>query len=52
MKIIKHITVKASYYDTRAQSYDEFNELHSREINKLLEKILKKHHIKNVLDLT
>lgn len=52
MKTIKHTTAKASYYNTRAECYDEFNENNSRAINALLEKILKEHHVATVLDLT
>ena len=51
MKTLKHTTAKASYYDTRAELYDEFNENNSRAINALLEKILKEHHVATVLDL-
>ena len=52
MKPVKHTTAKASYYNTRAECYDEFNENNSRAINALLEKILKEHHVSIVLDLT
>ncbi|BAG39994.1 class I SAM-dependent methyltransferase [Orientia tsutsugamushi] len=52
MKTLKHTTAKASYYNTRAECYDEFNENNSRAINALLEKILKEHHVATVLDLT
>lgn len=52
MKTLKHTTAKASYYDTRAECYDEFNENNSRAINALLEKILKEHQVATVLDLT
>ena len=52
MKTIKHTTAKASYYNTRAECYDEFNENNSKAINALLEKILKEHHVATVLDLT
>lgn len=52
MKILKHTTAKASYYNTRAECYDEFNENNSRAINALLEKILKEHQVATVLDLT
>lgn len=52
MKTIKHTTAKASYYNTRAECYDEFNENNSRAINALLEKILKEHQVATVLDLT
>ncbi|WPY00713.1 SAM-dependent methyltransferase N-terminal domain protein [Candidatus Trichorickettsia mobilis] len=52
MKRLTHTTAKASYYNTRAQRYDEFNENNSKAINALLEKILKEHHVSTVLDLT
>lgn len=52
MKTLKHTTAKASYYKTRAECYDEFNENNSRVINALLEKILKEHNVSTVLDLT
>ncbi len=52
MKTIKHTTAKASYYNTRAECYDEFNEDNFRAINALLEKILKEHHVATILDLT
>ena len=52
MKTLKHTTAKASYYNTRAERYDEFNENNSRAINALLEKILKEHHVATVIDLT
>ena len=45
MKTLKHTTAKASYYDTRAELYDEFNENNSRAINALLENILKEHYV-------
>jgi ubiquinone/menaquinone biosynthesis C-methylase UbiE len=52
MKTLKHTTAKASYYNTRAECYDEFNENNSRAINALLEKILKEHQVASVFDLT
>ena len=52
MKTLKHTTAKASYYNTRAEHYDEFNENNSKAINMLLGKILKEHHVVTVLDLT
>ena len=52
MKTLKHTTAKASYYNTRAECYDEFNENNSRAINALLEKVLKEHQVATVLDLT
>jgi hypothetical protein len=41
MRTLEHTSAKASYYDTRAECYDEMNEKNSRTINALLEKILK-----------
>jgi ubiquinone/menaquinone biosynthesis C-methylase UbiE len=52
MKPAKHITAKASHYNTSAQSYDEFNEYNSKATNAILEKILKAHNVSTVLDLT
>ena len=52
MEILKHKTAHASYYDTRAEHYDEFNENNSRGINSLLEKILKEQNASSILDLT
>jgi 2-polyprenyl-3-methyl-5-hydroxy-6-metoxy-1,4-benzoquinol methylase len=52
MKTLEHTSAKASYYDTRAEYYDELNEKNSRTINALLEKILKEHQVFSVLDLT
>lgn len=52
MKILSHFTAKPSYYNTRAPYYDGLNQIHSRAINEVLEKILKEHRISTVLDLT
>ncbi len=52
MKPVNHTTAKASYYNTRAQHYDDFNENSSKTINSYLEKILEKYKAKTVLDLT
>ena len=52
MKTLKHTTAKASYYNTRAECYDELNENNSKAINALLENILKEHNTTTVLDLT
>jgi SAM-dependent methyltransferase len=52
MNPIEHTTAPASYYDTRADSYDAFNQEHSKSINALLEKILKEHAVSSILDLT
>lgn len=47
-----HETAKDSYYDSRADQYDALNEEHSRGINALLERILKEHQVKTIVDLT
>lgn len=52
MKTLKHTSANASYYNTRAERYDELNENNSKPVNALLEKILKAHHVASVLDLT
>lgn len=52
MKPTKHTSAKASHYNSAAKSYDAFNEKNSQIINKTIERILKKHKIKTVLDLT
>lgn len=52
MTQIKHRTAKASYYNTRAAFYDDINQDNSKSINALLEKILKKHNVARVIDLT
>ena len=49
---IKHTSASALHYDQQAKHYDEFNETFSAQINKLIEKILHKHSVKSVLDLT
>ena len=48
----KHTTAKPSHYDNDASSYDALNEDHSKIINSTIEKILKKHSAKSVLDMT
>lgn len=52
MKSLKHKTAKASYYNSRADCYDEFNENNSKSTNSILEQILKEHNVATVLDLT
>lgn len=52
MKNITHKTAEPSHYDDEAKHYDIFNEETSQVINKIIEKILKKHKVKTVLDLT
>lgn len=52
MKVLEHTTAKSSYYNTRAEHYDELNESNSKTINAVLEKILKEYLVATVLDLT
>ena len=52
MKSISHTSAKPSHYNKEASSYDAFNEKNSKQINELIEAILKKHRLKSVLDLT
>ncbi len=52
MKRLSHKSAKASHYNEDAKYYDAFNEENSKVINQTLEKILKKHKVKSVLDLT
>lgn len=47
-----HKSAKPSHYNKEAASYDAFNEKSSREINQLIENILRDHGVKSVLDLT
>ena len=51
IKTLKHTTAKSYYYNTRPERWYEFNKNNSRAIKWLLEKILKEHHVANVLDL-
>ena len=48
----KHTTANASYYNSRADYYDEFNEATSKATNAILERLLKEHNVSTVLDLT
>ncbi len=52
MKPVSHTSAKPSHYTKEASTYDAFNEKNSAEINQLIEKILKQHRVKTVLDLT
>jgi ubiquinone/menaquinone biosynthesis C-methylase UbiE len=52
MKNISHKSAEATHYNEEAKHYDIFNEQSSAIINKNIEKILKKHKVKTVLDLT
>jgi len=47
-----HSTAKPSHYNKEAMSYDVFNEDNSKPINEQIEKILKEHKVRTVLDLT
>lgn len=47
-----HRSAKPSHYDKEAKNYDTFNEKNSALINRTLARILKKHRVKTVLDLT
>lgn len=52
MKHTPHKSAKSSHYDEQAKDYDAFNEKNSQETNRTIDKILKKHRVKSVLDLT
>lgn len=52
MNRISHTTAKASHYTEQAKTYDAFTEENSKITNETIEKILKKHKVKGVLDLT
>jgi 2-polyprenyl-3-methyl-5-hydroxy-6-metoxy-1,4-benzoquinol methylase len=51
MKLI-HTSAESSHYDKDSQHYDQFNEERSQVINTTIQKVLKKHNAKTVLDLT
>ena len=50
--MIKHSSAKPSHYNKEAESYDGFNDDGAKIINSSIEKILKKHKVRTVLDLT
>ena len=52
MKTPTHTTAKPSHYDDAVERYDEFNEENSRNVNELIERILKEHNAHSVLDMT
>jgi len=52
MKSLKHVTASSDYYDTRVETYDEFNECNSGAINSLLIRILTERNITTVFDMT
>ncbi len=47
-----HKTAPASYYNSRAAIYDQFNQEASKPLNTLIELILKKYSVEAVLDMT
>lgn len=49
---MKHVSAKASHYDYSADKYDAINEKFIEVQNAVIAKILKKHKVKSVLDLT
>jgi ubiquinone/menaquinone biosynthesis C-methylase UbiE len=51
-KISDHKTAPASYYNSRAEVYDQFNEEALKSLNGLVEAILKRYSIQTVLDMT
>jgi 2-polyprenyl-3-methyl-5-hydroxy-6-metoxy-1,4-benzoquinol methylase len=51
-KNLSHQSAKPSHYNDEAFHYDAFNEENSRVINGTIEKVLKKHKVKTVLDVT
>jgi len=52
MKSISHSSAKSSHYDLAAEKYDQFNKENSKIINQIIEKVLKQHGVKSVLDMT
>lgn len=48
----KHLSASSTHYDKEAKHYDAFNEERSLIINRLIEKILKQHAVRTILDLT
>jgi len=51
MKRVSHTSAQPSHYDKEAEQYDAFNEERSKVINHSIERILKQHKVKTVLDL-
>jgi ubiquinone/menaquinone biosynthesis C-methylase UbiE len=49
---MKHVSAKASHYDYAAGKYDAMNEKFIEVQNEILLKILRKHRLESVLDLT
>src|SRR3990167_2487065 len=52
MKHAAHKSAKPSHYDKESKHYDSFTEENSKKINRTIEKALKQHKVKSVLDLT
>jgi SAM-dependent methyltransferase len=53
MKPLPHTSAKPSHYNHEAKQYDIFNESDfNKRTNPIIEKLLKKHKVKSVLDLT
>src|ERR1700744_919842 len=50
--VTRHQSAKASHYNKESAHYDDFNAKNSVAINKVIEKILKKHHVNSILDMT
>ncbi len=48
---MSHVSAKPSHYNKESKHYDTFNEKSSKIINQSIEKELKKHKVKRVLDL-
>lgn len=52
MQTPKHTSALPSHYDEEVAHYDDFNVSYSRPINELVEKMLRKHKVKSVIDVT
>ena len=52
MKLLPHSSAKPSHYDKAAENYDAFNEKRSLSKNRVIEKILRRHKVRSVLDMT
>lgn len=52
MNILLHSSAKPSHYNKGAEHYDTLNEENSKIINHFIEKVLRKHKVNKVLDLT
>lgn len=47
-----HSSADSTHYNDSAESYDILNEKNSRQINQVIEEILREHQVESVLDLT